>query len=125
MASSIPAPYKSWWRSARRDGPAASRIAWRWSASFRPSWSLSNLSETSRRMSPVPEIAQQLRQFIIDNFLFGQDGDGLSDGDSLLDQGIVDSMGVMELVGFLKPPNGTRIKDQEPARVNLDRIENW
>jgi len=71
----------------------------------------------------VPEIAQQLRQFIIDNFLFGQDGDGLSDGDSLLDQGIVDSMGVMELVGFLEATYGITIEDQELIPDNLDSID--
>lgn len=71
---------------------------------------------------PVPNIEQQLRRFIIDNFLFGQAGDGLSNYESLLDHGIVDSTGVMELVAFLEEKYGITIQDQEVIPDNLDSI---
>ena len=69
-------------------------------------------------------IEQQLRQFVVDNFLFGQDGDGLESGDSFLDRGIVDSMGVLELVGFLEESYGITVEDQELVPDNLDSIAN-
>jgi acyl carrier protein len=70
----------------------------------------------------VSNIEQQLRQFITDNFLFGQP-DGLSNSDSLLEHGIVDSMGVMELVTFLETQYGIAIDDQELIPDNLDSID--
>jgi acyl carrier protein len=47
----------------------------------------------------------------------------LSNSDSLLDHGIVDSMGVMELVTFLETQYGIAISDQELVPENLDSIE--
>jgi acyl carrier protein len=70
----------------------------------------------------VPNI-EQLRQFVVDNFLFGQPADGLADTDSFLDRGIIDSMGVLELVGFLEESYGITIQDQELIPDNLDSID--
>jgi acyl carrier protein len=47
----------------------------------------------------------------------------LSNSDSLLEHGIVDSMGVMELVTFLETQYGIAISDQELVPENLDSIE--
>ena len=47
-------------------------------------------------------IEQELRQFVIDNFLFGQGNGNLRNDDSFLDKGIIDSTGVLELVVFLE-----------------------
>jgi acyl carrier protein len=70
----------------------------------------------------MPTIEQQLRQFVIDNFAFGLEGDALSNDDSLLDQGIVDSTGVLELVAFLEERFGIKVQDQELVASNLDSI---
>ncbi|HEY2946045.1 MAG TPA: acyl carrier protein [Vicinamibacteria bacterium] len=70
----------------------------------------------------MSNIEQQLRQFVVDNFLFGQAGDGLADSDSFLDHGIIDSMGVLELVGFLEENYGITVQDQELIPDNLDSI---
>jgi acyl carrier protein len=56
--------------------------------------------------------------------MFGQDGDGLANDDSFLDRGIVDSMGVLELVGFLEESYGIKVQDQELIPANLDSIDN-
>jgi acyl carrier protein len=71
----------------------------------------------------MPNLEQQLRQFVVDNFLFGQPGDGLADSDSFLDRGIIDSMGVLELVGFLEESYGITVQDQELIPDNLDSID--
>lgn len=69
-------------------------------------------------------IDQQLRQFVISNFLFGQGGDQLSNHDSFLDKGIVDSTGVLELVAFLEELFQIKIEDEELIPANLDSIDN-
>jgi len=70
----------------------------------------------------MDQVRTQLRDFIVENFLFGQGGDGLADGDSLMDKGIVDSTGVLELVGFLEETWGVRVEDDELVPENLDSI---
>jgi acyl carrier protein len=69
-------------------------------------------------------IEQQLRQFVINNFLFGQGGDQLSNHDSFLEKGIVDSTGVLELVAFLEDQYQIKIEDEELIPANLDSIDN-
>jgi acyl carrier protein len=66
-------------------------------------------------------IEQELRCFVIDNFLYGQDG-RFSNDDSFLEQGIIDSTGVLELVSFLETRYGIEIQDREMVPDNLDSI---
>ena len=60
----------------------------------------------------MQSVHSEIRQFIIDNFLFGQ-GEKLTDGESFLDKGIIDSTGVLELVGFLQERYSITIDDDE------------
>ena len=69
------------------------------------------------------DIAQALRQFIQENFLFGQEAT-FSDDDSFLEQGIIDSTGVLELVAFLEERYGISVEDEELVPDNLDSIHN-
>ena len=65
-----------------------------------------------------------LRGFILNNFLFGQNGHVLQDDDSLLEQGIIDSTGVLELVSFLERDYSLTIEDEELIPENLDSVAN-
>lgn len=69
-------------------------------------------------------IQQELRQFVIDNFLFGQGNGNLRNDDSFLDKGIIDSTGVLELVVFLEEKYHIKIQDRELVPDNLDSINN-
>jgi acyl carrier protein len=69
----------------------------------------------------MPNIEQELRQFVTDNFPFGP-VDDLSNDDSFLDRGIVDSTGVLELVAFLEETYGIAVEDEELVPANLDSI---
>jgi acyl carrier protein len=71
----------------------------------------------------MTELAHTLRQFVGDNFLFGTDGD-FSDDDSFLDNGIIDSTGVLELITFLESTYDITIEDEELVPENLDSITN-
>ena len=67
------------------------------------------------------ETATDIRAFVVDNFLLGDD-DGLEDDASLLDSGIVDSTGVVEIVTYLEERFGIEVHDEELVRANLDSI---
>lgn len=66
---------------------------------------------------------ESIRNFIIDNFLFGDGGD-LKDSTSFLEEGIIDSTGVLELVSFLEETFSISIDDEELVPENLDTIDN-
>jgi acyl carrier protein len=66
---------------------------------------------------------QELRKFVVDNYLFGRDV-AFSDEDSFLEKGIIDSTGVLELVSYLESTYGIEVKDEELLPENLDSINN-
>ncbi|PZQ14072.1 MAG: acyl carrier protein [Rhodanobacter denitrificans] len=66
---------------------------------------------------------QQVRQFVLKNFLFTDDANALADGDSLIGAGIVDSTGILELIGFLEETHGIRIAPEEMVPANFDSID--
>jgi acyl carrier protein len=71
----------------------------------------------------MADLESDLRQFIVENFLFGREDKPLGNDDSLLDLGIIDSTGVLELVGFLEHKYQITIEDEELVPENLDSIE--
>jgi len=68
------------------------------------------------------EIERKVQKFIEDNFLFRDDRTGLSAEESLLDAGLIDSTGILELVAFLESGFGIAIEDAEIVPANLDSI---
>ena len=68
------------------------------------------------------ELTTKIRQFVVTNFLFGNDN-GFVNSASFLDQGIIDSTGVMELVAHLEKEHGIRIQDDELVPENLDSVD--
>jgi len=65
------------------------------------------------------EIKEKIKNFISDNFMV-ELNDNLSDDDSLLDKGIIDSTGVLELILFIEENFKIKIKDEEIVPENLD-----
>ena len=65
---------------------------------------------------------EAIRNFVIENFLFGRGGDELSDDAQFLEMGIIDSMGVLELVGFLEEEFKITLDDEELVPENLDSV---
>ena len=68
------------------------------------------------------DIKREFRTFVIGNF-YVSDPQTLADDASLLDQGIIDSTGVLEVVTFLEQKFGIQVEDQEMLPENLDSIE--
>lgn len=71
-------------------------------------------------------LTAELRQFITDNFLFGDTSGSFAfgDEDSFQERGIVDSTGVLELVCHLQERYAIRIEDAELIPDNLDSVSN-
>lgn len=68
-------------------------------------------------------IETEIRKFIEENFILEGD-DHLGDEDSLLEKGIIDSTGVLELVAFIEETYQFKIQDEELVPENLDSIIN-
>jgi acyl carrier protein len=70
----------------------------------------------------MTSVRREIRQFIVQNFLFGQ-GQEWSDGTSFLESGIIDSTGVLELVAHLEETYDVKVNDDELIPDNLDSID--
>ncbi len=70
----------------------------------------------------MSDMRAKVRGYIIENFLFGQ-GNDLQDNTSFLEQGILDSTGVLELVTFLEETFSIKIEADETLPENLDSID--
>lgn len=64
------------------------------------------------------ETRAQIRSFIVETFFASEFGDD----DSFLQTGLVDSMGMLQLVGFLEEHFGISLADDEMVPENLDSL---
>ena len=69
------------------------------------------------------QINSEIRKFIMETFLLDEELN-LSEEDSLLERGVIDSTGVLELVAFIEETYQFKIKDEELVPENLDSIKN-
>lgn len=68
------------------------------------------------------DIERDIRAFIADNFLFRDDRPALGDDESLLEAGLIDSMGILELVAFLETRFALAVADHEIVPANMDSV---
>lgn len=69
-------------------------------------------------------LRKELRQFITDSFLIGDDQVVFTDADSFMKNGIIDSTGVLELTAHLEEKYSVTPTDDEMLPTNLDSIDN-
>ncbi len=65
---------------------------------------------------------QQIRQFILGNFLFTDDESAIADDTSLIKQGIVDSTGILELIGFIEETWPVNVPPEDMTPANFDSL---
>lgn len=70
------------------------------------------------------QLKTELRQYVIENFLFGQDSAVLTDDVSFLEQGLIDSTGVLEIVAHLEQTYRVSVEDEELIPLNFDSVNN-
>ncbi len=68
-------------------------------------------------------LRKEIRRFIFETFMFTDDPSGLVDDASLLELGVIDSTGVLELVLFLEETFQVTVLDDELVPENLDSVE--
>ena len=68
------------------------------------------------------EIEEKLKDYIARNLLFSDNGFKYDDDDSFLEEGIVDSIGVLELVAFVDESFGVEVEDHEVTPDNFDSV---
>lgn len=66
---------------------------------------------------------QEVKQFVLKNFLFTDDATALADGDSLIRSGIIDSTGVLELIAHLEQSLGMQVPPEDMVPANFDSID--
>lgn len=71
----------------------------------------------------MADVKKTVRDFVVENYLFGDD-EGLEEGTSFLDEGIIDSTGMLELIEFISETFEVTIEDDELIPENLDSINN-
>ena len=67
------------------------------------------------------DIQQEVRTFIANDL--GREVERVTDGDSLLEGGILDSLGVLSLVGFIEKHDGIIVSEDEMMPENFDSID--
>lgn len=72
-------------------------------------------------MSNSIQYSEIMKQFIVDNFLFG-DGKKLSADTPLFEKGIIDSTGVIELVAFIEDNFRVVVNDDELIQNNFSSL---
>jgi len=68
------------------------------------------------------QISEQIRQYIAKNLLFSESGFPYADDASFLNEGIIDSIGVMELVSFVGQDFDVSVEPDEITPENFDSV---
>jgi acyl carrier protein len=69
----------------------------------------------------MPSVEQEIRSFIVEHFLLGNE-DSLKNDDSFLEKGTFDSTGILELVSFLEQKYHIELEPDELIPENLDSV---
>lgn len=75
-------------------------------------------------MGKAMSTEDQIRSYILENFLFTDSADAFADGDSFLERGIIDSTGVLELIFFVEERFGIKVADNDMVPDNFDSVNN-
>jgi acyl carrier protein len=75
-------------------------------------------------MKTTMHVTAEVRDYILKNYLFSTDPSALDDSVSLMQTGVIDSTGVLELIFFLQEKYGIEVADEEMVPENLDSVRN-
>lgn len=69
-------------------------------------------------------VEAKVRAYILENLMFSNNQADLQNDISLLERGVIDSTGVLEIVLFLEESFGVKVKDSEMLPENFDSVDN-
>ena len=90
-------------------------------------WSLrryENANFSGHDHKDARDIGVRIKQFIIDNFLFGTEDKTFTAEDSFWERGIIDSTGILELIQYIEDNFAIKVEDNELLPENLDSLAN-
>jgi len=76
------------------------------------------------RKEVILERVAKIRKFVVDNFLFGDETKLPSEDTSFLNNGIIDSTGMLEVINFIEEVFAIKVEDNELLPENLDSLRN-
>lgn len=68
------------------------------------------------------KIRERVRAFVNENFLYMRPDVDLADDDRLLERGVVDSMGIVEMLTFIEDEFNVKAADDEISEANLGSL---
>ena len=71
----------------------------------------------------MEDVKARLRTYLLENFLRGEHASNLKDDTPLRTSGIIDSLGILQLVTFVEDTFGIELEAHETGVENFDRIE--
>ncbi len=69
-------------------------------------------------------VEAKIRDYVLENYLFTDDPSALANDTSFLEEGIIDSTGILEVIAFLEEEFEIDVKDEEIIPENLDSVDN-
>jgi len=69
-------------------------------------------------------VETEIKKYVLENFLFTEDESALDVNDSFLEQGLIDSTGILEIIVFIEEEYGIQVQDEEMIPENLDSVVN-
>jgi len=67
-------------------------------------------------------LEEQIRDYVLENYLFTDDQSALNSDDSFLEKGILDSTGILEVIYFIEDEFNVKVEDEEMIPENLDSV---
>ena len=71
----------------------------------------------------MSDIKTDIKEYIVENFLFGDTETAIADDGSFMENGILDSTGILELIMYLENTFGIQVDDEEIVPENLDSLD--
>lgn len=68
-------------------------------------------------------LKKEVKSFILRNYLFTEDDSALADDVSLMQQGVTDSTGILELIMHLEDTYAIKVADEDMVPENLDSVQ--
>lgn len=74
-------------------------------------------------MHSIASLTDRIHGFITENFLYARPNHTLASDEPLLAGGIIDSLGVMELIAFIEEELGVTVADTDVTEANLGSVD--
>jgi len=69
------------------------------------------------------KVKESIKEYIVNELVVDKQYDSLSDSDQLIESGIIDSLGIMKLIGFIEDNLSVQIDDMELIPENFSSVD--